>query len=678
MRFVFRSVSLLAAGAAIAGAQSSVPMPKALYPANMDTSVSACSDFFQYANGGWNSTHPIPAAYSSWGGFNELQEGNRAELLKILSAAAKNNDPRRSAAEKKIGAFYASCMDSTGIERAGAKPLSAELARINAIHDRASLEREIANLHSQGGSSVFGFRPTQDARNSTSVIGGIGQGGLGLPDRDYYTRTDSASAKLRENYRLHVAKMLELLGDNSAVADKESHHVMDIEKKLANASLTRVQRRDPVANYHKMTLADLDTLMPGFNWNAFLAAQRRSDVSSFDVGSPLFMKAVNGLLTTEAPDDWKAYLKWHLVDGAANRLSSAFVNEDFAFNSQNLTGAKEQLSRDKRCVSATDRALGDALGQAYVAATFPPAARARALAMVNNLQSVFGSRIQQAGWMTDSTKAAAKVKLAAFTKKIGYPDKWKDYAGVPISSNNYYANIQGLQRYEYDRSMAKIGKPVDRTEWGMTPPTVNAYYNPAMNEIVFPAGILQPPFFNPTADDAVNYGAIGAVIGHEMTHGFDDQGAQYDGQGNLKNWWGPTDLTQFKARTTLVADQYSGYTVLDSLHVNGRLTLGENLADNGGLHIAYTAMENALAQNGRPGNIDGFTPEQRFFLGYAQIWRENMRPETQRVRINTDPHSPARWRVNGPLSNMPEFAAAFGCKPGDAMVRPDSVRPVIW
>jgi Predicted metalloendopeptidase len=678
MRFVFRSVSLLAASAAIAGAQSSVPMPKALDPANMDTSVSACSDFFHYANGGWVKSHPIPAAYSRWGGFDELQEGNRTALLNILSKAAKNHDPRRSAVEKKIGAFYASCMDSAGIEKAGAKPLASEIARINAIRDRASLEREIANLHSQGTSSVFSFRPTQDARNSTSVIAGIGQGGLGLPDRDYYTKTDPASVKLRENYRLHVAKMLELLGDNPAVADKESHQVMDIETKLANASLTRVQRRDPVANYHKMTLADLDTLTPGFNWKAFLTAQGRSDVNTFDVGSPGFMKTVNGLLSSEAPDAWKAYLKWHLVDGAATRLSSAFVNEDFAFNSANLTGAKEQLSRDKRCVRATDQALGDALGQAYVAATFPPSARARALSIVNNLQSVFSNRISALSWMSDSTKAAAHVKLAAFTKKIGYADKWKDYAGVPLSSSDYFGNLKGLTRYEYKLAMAKIGKPVDRTEFGMTPPTVNAYYNPAMNEIVFPAGILQPPFFNPTADDAVNYGAIGAVIGHEMTHGFDDQGAQYDPQGNLKNWWSAQDLALFKQRTTQVADQYSGYTVLDSVHVNGRLTLGENLADYGGLNIAYTAMENALAKNGRPANIDGFTPEQRFFLGFAQIWRENIRPETARVRINTDPHSPAIWRVNGPLSNMPEFAAAFGCKPGDAMVRPDSVRPVIW
>jgi len=678
MRFLLRSVALIAASATIAGAQNAVPMQsKALDPVNMDASVSACSDFYQYANGGWVKAHAIPAAYSRWGSFDELSEANRSELFGILSKAAKNHDARRSATERQIGAYYSACMDSAAIESAGAKPLAAALSRIDAIHDRTSLEQEIARLHGQGIGVLFGFRATQDARNSSSVIGGIGQGGLGLPDRDYYTRTDPASVELRTKYQNHIARMFRLLGENQADADKNAQHVLDIETKLAKASLTRVQRRDPVANYHKMTIADLDTLMPAFDWKGFLAEQGRTDVPAFDVGSPLFMKTVNDLLTSVPPGDWKAYLTWHLIDGAAPSLSSAFVNEDFAFR-QNLTGAKEMLARSQRCTRAVDTGLRDALGQVYVAENFTPTARSRALEMVRNLEDVFRTRIQAVGWMSDTTKAAAVTKLAAITNKIGYPDKWLDYSSVKVSPTDYYGNQRAVRVFDYRRNLAKIGKPVDRTEWGMSPPTVNAYYSPAMNEIVFPAGILQPPFFNAKADDAVNYGGIGVVIGHEMTHGFDDQGSQYDPQGNLRNWWSAQDLALFKQRTGQVAAQYSSYTVLDSLHVNGQLTLGENLADYGGLNIAYQAMEQALAKKGRPANIDGFTPEQRFFLGFAQVWRNNTRPEAQRVSINTDPHSPGRWRTNGPLSNMPTFAAAFGCKPGDAMVRPDSLRPVIW
>jgi putative endopeptidase len=441
--------------------------------------------------------------------------------------------------------------------------------------------------------------------------------------------------------------------------------------------MTRVQMRDPNALYHKMTSAELVQLAPGFNWPTFFSGEGRADISTINVSNPEFLKAADAMLSSVPLDDWKAYLRWHLVDAAAGSLSSAFVNEDFRFGST-LSGAKEMLPRNKRCTRATDAGLRDALGQAYVAQYFTPQAKQRALEMVRNLESVFHDRLQTLGWMSDTTKVQATGKLAAFTNKIGYPDKWRDYSTLTIKPGHFLDNQVAVREYERRRTLAKIGQPVDRAEWGMTPPTVNAYYNPSMNEIVFPAGIMQPPFFDPKADDAVNYGGMGAVIGHEMTHGFDDQGAQFDAQGNLRNWWGASDLEKFKRGTGLVASQFDSYTVLDSLHVNGKLTLGENLADLGGLSVSYAALEKALAQKGRPPLIDGFTPEQRFFLAWAQIWRQNITPEAQRVRINTDPHSPGQWRTNGPVSNMPQFAAAFGCKPGDPMVRPDSVRPVIW
>jgi putative endopeptidase len=435
--------------------------------------------------------------------------------------------------------------------------------------------------------------------------------------------------------------------------------------------------RDPNANYHKMTAAELAQLAPGFDWSNFFTGEGRSDISTINVQNPVFMKSVDSLLTSTPLDDWKAYLRWKVADAAAPSLSSAFVNEDFRFSST-LSGAKEMLPRDKRCARATDNGLRDALGQAYVAQYFTPAAKQRALEMVRNLESVFHDRLQTLGWMSDTTKTQATGKLASFTNKIGYPDKWRDYSTLTIKPGPFLNNQVAVRQYERRRALAKIGQPVDRTDWGMTPPTVNAYYNPQMNEIVFPAGIMQPPFFDPKADDAVNYGGMGSVIGHEMTHGFDDQGSQFDAQGNLRNWWSASDLEKFKRGTGLVSSQFDAYTVLDNVHVNGKLTLGENLADLGGLSIAYAALEKALAEKGKPALIDGFTPEQRFFLAWAQIWRQNITPEAQRVRINTDPHSPGQWRANGPVSNMPQFAAAFGCKPGDPMVRPDSVRPVIW
>jgi putative endopeptidase len=679
MRFVHRALAFSFALATSAAAQTSaVPIQtKPLDPANLDRSVPACTDFYHFANGGWIKTHPIPAAFSRWGSFDELQENNQSNLLTILRAASANGNNQATADMRKLSVYYSSCMDSAAAERNGAQPIVPELTRISALTNRAQVESEIARLHSMGVPALFGFGAEQDAKNSTAIIAGINQGGLSLPDRDYYLNPEKRYADIRANYQDHVARMFQLAGESSTQAATDAQRVVAIETALAKPAKTRVERRDPNANYHKMTAAELGQLAPGFGWPALFTGEGSSDISTINVQNPVFVKVADSLLTSAPLDSWKAYLRWHVIDAAAQSLSSAFVNEDFRFGST-LSGAKEMLPRDKRCARATDNGLRDALGQAYVAQYFTPAAKQRALDMVHNLESVFHDRILTLDWMSDTTKTQAEAKLAAFTNKIGYPDKWRDYSTLNIQQGPFLNNVLAVRQYERRRNMARIGRPVDRTEWGMTPPTVNAYYNPQMNEIVFPAGIMQPPFFNPNADDAVNYGGMGAVIGHEMTHGFDDQGAQFDREGNLKNWWSASDLEKFKHGTGLVASQYDSYTVLDSLHVNGKLTLGENLADLGGLSVSYAALEKALAQKGRPANIDGFTPEQRFFLAWAQIWRGNTTPEAVRLRINTDPHSPGEWRTNGPLSNMPQFAAAFGCKPGDPMVRDASVRPVIW
>jgi putative endopeptidase len=679
MRHVLCALALTVALSTPAAAQmSAVPIQSTpLDPANLDRSVSACTDFYQFANGGWVKRNPIPPAYSRWGSFDQLQETNQSNLLTILRNAAATGNSQANEDLKKLGVYYTSCMDSAGAERAGAEPIKPALARIAALRNRAQVEAEVARLHSQGVPVLFGFSAQQDAKNSTSVIAGIGQGGLSLPDRDYYLNPDKRYVDIRANYADHVTRMFQLLGDNASQAAANAQRVIAIETALARPARTRVQLRDPNANYNRKTVAELQQLAPGFNWPSFFTAEGRGDIATINVQNPVFLQAVDSMLTSAPLDDWKAYLRWKVATAAAPSLSSVFVNEDFRFASS-LSGAKEMLPRDKRCARAADTGLRDALGQAYVAQFFTPTAKQRALEMVRNLESVFRDRLQTLGWMSDTTRTQASGKLATFVNKIGYPDKWRDYSTLTIKPGHFLNNQIAVREYERRRTLARIGRPVDRAEWGMTPPTVNAYYNPLMNEIVFPAGIMQPPFFDAKADDAVNYGGMGAVIGHEITHGFDDQGSQFDAQGNLRNWWSPSDLEKFKRGQGLVSAQYDAYTVLDSVHVNGKLTLGENLADLGGLSIAYAALEKALAEKGRPPLIDGFTPEQRFFLAWAQMWRQNITPEAQRVRINTDSHSPGQWRTNGPLSNMPQFAAAFGCKPGDPMVRPEAVRPVIW
>ena len=645
--------------------------------ANMDTSVSACSNFFQYANGGWTAKNEIPAAFSRWGRFEVLDEQNIAVLHGILDGLLAKKSLKAGSNEQKVADYYRSCMDEPGIEAQGIQPLQPELDRIAAINDVAALQAQIARFHAYRVPAVFGFGAGQDFKNSQAVIAQAVQGGLGLPDRDYYTKDDEKSRQTRDEYAKHVTRMFELLGDSSDRAAAEAKTVLTIETKLAENSVTRVQRRDPEANYHPMNRTELSALTPHLDWRNYFDVVGLPTIDKINVGQPDFFKAADKMLTSISLDDWKSYLRWHLLNAAAGTLSAKFVQEDFNFGGKYLQGTKEMQPRWRRCIVSTDRALGEALGQLYIHKTFTPAARVRAQVMVKNLVEALRSDLTTLSWMSDDTRKKAISKLDAFIRKIGYPDKWRSYEALQVSRGPYYNNAISARQFEVKRNLGKIGKPVDKTEWGMSPPTVNAYYNPTINEIVFPAGILQPPFYDPKADDAFNYGGIGVVIGHEMTHGFDDSGARFDADGNLAMWWTKDDFKKFKERTDCVVKQFDGYEVEPGLNQNGKLVVGESVADLGGLAVAYAAYQKSL--NGKPGKvIAGFTPEQRFFLGYAQIWAQNIRPEAARLRVATDPHPLGRFRVNGPLSNMELFATAFQCKAGDPMVRAADKRCQIW
>ena len=656
-----------------AGQASPIP---ALKPSDIDGSAKACIDFYSFAGGGWIKANPVPAAYSSWSPFAELRERNNLVLKEVLESAAKSAPTTSDPYTKKLGTYYASCMDSAGAEAAGAKPLEAELARISAISSRQDLNGALAYFHSVGMSPGFAFGSDQDAKNSSLVVVSANQGGLSLPNRDYYTKTDPASERIRTAYLAHIARTLALLGDSPDAAKTSADRIMALETKLAAASRTPVQLRDPLANYNPMAVTALNEMTPAFDWNAFMSGLGVNGISTVVIGQPEFFRALNSALTDTPVEDWKAYLRWRLVNRMSPYLSSDFVNASFAFQST-LTGAREQLPRWRRCLNSADAVLGDALGREYVKVAFTPEAKSKALAMIHNLRTSMGERISKAEWMSDATKQQAMVKLNSFNQKIGYPDEWRDYTDLKVENAPYATNYLHSRRFAVQRNLAKLGKPVDRNEWFMTPPTVNAYFAPQLNEIAFPAGRLQPPFFHPSYDDAANYGGIGGTIGHELSHGFDDEGRQYDSKGNLTDWWTKADGENYTARAKVVEDQYNAYTVLDSLHVNGKLTLGENLADIVGVSVAYDALQKSLAGKPRT-KIDGFTPEQRFFLAYAQARRANLTPQAARLQIQTDPHSPGIYRVNGPLSNMPEFAKAFDCKPGDPMVRPDNMRAHIW
>jgi putative endopeptidase len=641
----------------------------------LDTAADPCVDFYQYACGSWIAKNPIPPDRSSWGRFDELYERNQIILRGILEKYS-TADAKRNPLEQKIGDYYSACMDETGIEKAGLAPLEPELRRIRSLTDKTALADEIARLHLAGANALFRFISEQDAKDSTQEIARADQGGLGLPERDYYVKDDARSVEIRQQYLAHMQKMFALLGESGERAAADAQIVMDIETALARASLDLVSRRDPAKTYHKVRTADLAyTLNPAFHWTQYLQAIDAQNIESLNVAVPEFFKQLDGLINTTELENWKAYLTWHLVRSQAAMLPSAFVNERFNFYGTILTGAKELRPRWKRCVQEADGDLGEALGRKYVEQNFGADSKERVERMVAALERAMDRDIADLPWMTPATKRLALIKLKAIANKIGYPDQWRDYSSLKIARGDALGNSQRSNAFEFRRELAKIGKPVDRLEWQMTPPTVNAYYDAQMNDINFPAGFLQPPAFDRSMDDAVNFGNIGSTIGHELTHGFDDEGRQFDAKGNLRDWWTADDAREFEKRAACMVDEYSGFTVVDDLKLNGKLTLGENAADAGGLRIAYMALLDTLSGK-TPPKIDGYTAEQRFFLGYAQGNCENLRDEIARLLAQTDPHSPGKYRANGVVSNMPEFHKAFGCTAGQPMVRAKACR--VW
>jgi putative endopeptidase len=638
----------------------------------MDRTIDPCVDFFAYSCAGWIKNNPIPPDQSSWDTSSKMQDENSARLRAILEEASRP-DPGRNAVTQKIGDYYASCMDEKAIEAKGPEPLQTELERIAKISSKAELADAAASLTDDN--VLFRFESIQDYRNANRVVANADQGGLGLPDRDYYTKSDAKSAELRTAYLAHVQKTFELLGDKPKTAAAEANAVVRIETALAKASMTRVERRDPKSLDHKMTSRELEKIAPNFGWQVYFAKVGMSNLDSLNVAVPAFFKGMNAALHNESLANWKTYLRWHLVRANAPYLSSPFLNENFAFYGKTLQGQQELKPRWKRCTENVDDDLGEALGQAYVERYFPPAAKQDALKMVNEIQAAMDEDINTLTWMSPATKQQALLKLRSMANKIGYPDKWRDYSKLEIVRGDELGNVERARKFEFDRQLTKIGKPVDRGEWDMTPPTVNAYYDPQMNDINFPAGVLQPPAFDPGSDAAPNYGDTGGTIGHELTHGFDDEGRQFDAQGNLRDWWTPEDAKEFEKRASCISDQYSKYTIIDDIKINGKLTLGEDVADLGGLILAYMAWRQDTRGENLPA-IDGLTPEQRFFVGYGQSWCGQTREETKRLRATIDPHSPEKYRTNGVVSNMPEFQQAFHCKTGSPMVNENRCR--VW
>ena len=654
-----------------------LPYTPSLDPAAMNPAADACVDFYEYSCGGWRKLNPIPSDQTSWSVYAKLYEDNLNYLRGILEEAS--TAANRDAVAQKIGDYYASCMDEAEVEKLRAKPLQSDLLAIQSLKSAKELAGLIANLHIEGNSALFSSAPGQDPDNSDDVIMGVSQGGLGLPDRDYYVKDDAKSKETRERYLQHVQKMFELLGDSPDTAKNNAAVVMRMETGLAKASLTRVERRDPYKQKHKMSVPDLYKIAPDFDWNSYFAASGAPKFPILNVGWPDFFKEVDAQLKSNSLQDWKSYLRWHIANARAPYLSSAFVNENFEFYRKYLRGAKELQPRWKRCVRRVDDDLGEALGQAYVQKTFPPELKSATVEMTRRIEDAMALRIQQLDWMSPQTKQQAQTKLRAIRNKVGYPDNWRDYSSVKIVRGDFYGNDLRATAFEIHRQLNKVGKPVDRGEWDMTAATVNADYSPTMNDINFPAGILQPPFYGKLMDDAVNYGGIGVVIGHELTHGFDDQGRKFDAEGNFKDWWTPEDGKEFEERVSCTANEYSNFvTVKDDkgeVKLNGRLTLGENTADNGGLKLAYMALTKIIG-NTPIKEIDGYTPQQRFFLSYGQIWCQNVTDQEARKRALTDPHSPGRWRVNGAVQNSAAFQEAFSCHAGQPMVSENACR--VW
>jgi endothelin-converting enzyme/putative endopeptidase len=636
---------------------------------NVDKTLDPCVDFYQYACGNWLKTAEIPADQSSWVSFVELDERNLLTLRGILEKASIN-DQGRTAIEQKIGDFYGSCMDEKTVNAKGLDPLRPELDRIAAVSDKPALMDAIARVHLMGDYALFNFYSNSDFHNADAVIAYLDQGGLSLPDRDYYIKDDARKLEVRKQLVEYATQVFILAGQSSTQAADSAQTVLRIETALAKASVDRTVRRDPKTRDHKMTRDAASAMAPNFYLNRYFATSGTPSFSELNVSDPDFFKQVNGLLQSESLDSLKTYVSWHLLRGAAPWLSQPFVDANFKMR-QALTGQAEIQPRWKRCVELTDDSLGEALGQKYVELTFGADGKQRMLKMVDALETSLDQDIQGLSWMTDDTKKQAKLKLEAIRNKIGYPDAWRDYSSLTVVRGDLLGNYLRANEFESKRQIAKIGKPLDRKEWGMTPPTVNAYYSGNYNEIVFPAGILQPPFFDKNMDDAVNFGGIGLVIGHELTHGFDDRGRKYDPQGNLRDWWTAEDAKEFEKRVSCIADEYSNFVAVDDLKLNGRLTLGENTADNGGARVALMALEHTIAEDktGKAAEkVDGYTPEQRFFLGFGRVWCEKRRPELARSQVLTNSHSPGKWRVNGVVQNMPEFQQAWGCKAGQPMV----------
>jgi putative endopeptidase len=665
-------VSLLFATTALCSDVSAQSVKHVLDVTSMDTSVDPCTDFFAYSCGGWIKNNPIPPDQTSWSVYSKLEDDNKSILREILESSASPAG-RRDTVTQKIGDYYAACMDENAINAAAIKPLQPlqdQIQQMQYKHDIAAVAAAMVS-----SDALFRFRSDQDYKDATQVIAEADQGGLGLPDRDYYLNSDAKSVELRKAYLAHLQKMFELLGDKPAAAAAEARTVMRIETALAKGSLTRVQRRNPQNLYHKMTIEKLSALNPSFQWKIYFANVGLPSVEALNVETPGFFKALNEELKNETLSSWKTYLRWHLINANAPFLSSDFVNADFDFFGKTLTGAEQLEPRWKRCVGYVDNDVGEALGQAYVARNFSPDAKERAQRMVKQIEEAMARDIELLSWMTPATKQLALEKLHAVANKIGYPDKWRDYSALMIARDDEMGNVLRSREFEFHRQLAKIGKPVDRGEWQMTPPTVNAYYDPQMNDINFPAGVLQPPLFDARSDAAPNFGDTGATMGHELTHGFDDEGRQFDAHGNLRDWWTPEDAKAFEQRASCISDQYSQYVAVDDIKINGKLTLGEDIADLGGLILAYVAwQDDTKGERSEP--LEGFTPAQRFFIAYGQSWCATTRDETKRLRATVDPHSPDKYRANGVVSNMPEFQEAFHCKAGSAMVRDNRCR--VW
>jgi putative endopeptidase len=640
----------------------------------LDKSIDPCNDFYAYACSKWLAKNPIPSDRASWGRFDELQQRGQFVVRDILEKAAVDR-PGRTVSEQKIGDYYASCMDESAIEKAGTKPLQQDFDRIAKIRSKEELAKEIVRLHREGADVLFGFDSGSDFKNASQIIAQVDQGGLGMPDRDYYFKSDPKSVELRNRYVEHVAKMFGLLGDDESKAAAEAKVVMDIETGLAKGALDQTSRRDPQKIYHKMTDQELAALSPGFNWTIYFEGIGAPRFDSLNVIEPDFIKNMQEVVAAHSLDEWKTYLRWHVLHASVTMLPTAFVNENFDFFGKTMQGTKELRPRWKRCVSYANNEVGELVGQVYVKQTFGAEGKERTLAMVGALEKALGEDIKSGTWMGPDTKAQALAKLQAITNRIGYPDKWRDYSSLQIVRGDALGNSIRANQSDLQFRLDKIGKPLDKRDWPYPPMTVNATYDPTQNNITFPAGILQPPFYDNQADDAMNFGGIGAVIGHELTHGFDDQGSQFDAEGNLRDWWTASDKKQFEERTDCIKDQYANYVAIDDLKLNGKLTLGENAADNGGLRIAYMALLSTFAGK-EPAPIDGLTAEQRFFLGWANVWCQNRTDALSRMLVTVDPHSPSKYRVNGPLSNMPEFREAYHCAATAPMVNQNACK--VW